>query len=130
MKTWRFAAGAVMVASLASSQGVKHAPTLQSCVADINLWSSQIPGFPESGLDQIRTGMKSLTMKEIDGRVSSLGECVNSYPMLGKPQAGDLPAIITLLSFYDSEKELRYINFLHRHELLGKLKEEDAAGLR
>jgi len=112
------------------AQDVKHTPTLQSCAADINLWSSQVPGFPEPSLDQIRAGLKALTQGEIDGRVTSLGNCVSAYPSLGKGQGGNLPAATTLGNLYGLETQARYLNFIYRHGMLRKFTEEDEAGQR
>jgi hypothetical protein len=132
MKNWQLAIVVVIfaLAVAAVPQEIKHAPTLQSCVADLNLWTSQIPGFPESNLDQVRSGTRPVTMQEIDGRISSLGECMNAYPVVGRSVGGNMSAAMGLLSCYDVEKESRYVDFLHRHGLLDKFKEEDAAGQR
>jgi hypothetical protein len=129
MRIWLLAASAILVTTTVS-QEIKHAPTLQSCIGDINLWSSQIPGFPEPSVDQLRAGTKSLTMHEMDGRTASLAECSSAYPQLGKPQSGDLPANVTLLMYYDDEQNMRYSDFLLRHGMLEKFKEEDNAGRR
>ncbi len=132
MMNWKLAVSAVTLslAIAALPQDVKHAPTLQSCVGDINLWSSQIPGFPEPSYDQTRSGTKSLTMREIDGRTKSIAECVSAYPMLGTAQSGRESAALTLTSYYDGEKEMRYFDFLVRHGMLSKFNEEDEAGQR
>lgn len=120
----------VALSGFAVPQEIKHAPTLQSCVGDINFWSSQIPGFPEPSFDQMRGGLKSLTMQEMDGRTSSLTDCVNAYPNLGKGQNGDMSAALTLSFYYGTEEQVRYFDFLHRHGMLNKFNEEDAAGER
>jgi hypothetical protein len=132
MKKWQLAIAVSVfaIAILALPQDVKHAPTLQSCIGDINLWSSQISGFPEPSYDQVRGGTKSLTMHEIDGRRESMGDCVSAYPVLGKGKSGDLSAVMSLSSYYGTEVEMRYVDFLNRHGLLTKLNEEDKAGQR
>jgi hypothetical protein len=111
-------------------QEIKHAPALQSCAADLNLWASQIPGWPIPTLDQLESGTKSLTVDEMEGRVSSMNECFQSYPLLQKSSPGDLPAALSLMGFYQQEVQLRYFSFLVRHHLLDKFKEEDNAALR
>jgi hypothetical protein len=131
MRTSQLIVATVLAASFFSiSEDVKHAPTLQSCVGDVNLWSSQISNFPEPNVDQLRNGLKPLTIHEIEGRTKSLGDCVNAYPVLGKERNGDLSAAMTLSSFYDSEMQMRYFDFIYRHGMLSKFTEEDDAGQR
>jgi hypothetical protein len=117
----------IALSVLAVPQDVKHAPTLQSCVGDINLWSSQIQNFTEPTYDQVREGLKAITMHEIEGRTKSLATFVSAYPMLGKGQDGNLSAAMTLSSYYDTEMQVRYFDFLYRHEMLNKFTEEDEA---
>lgn len=124
------AAVLIVIAVPAIPQDVKHAPTLSSCVGDINLWSSQIPGFPEPSYDQWRGALKSLTLHEIDGRVSSLTDCVNAYPVLGKGQNGNLSVPVTLSNYYGLETQVRYFDFIYRHGMLSKFTDEDEAGQR
>src|SRR5580658_5196368 len=69
---------AVMTASLVA-QEVKHAPTFQACDADLNLWSSQIRGFPTSTREQDQESTKSLTVVEMTNRSSYLGDCSQAY---------------------------------------------------
>src|SRR5438309_1408792 len=63
------------VAIFAVPQEIKHAPTLQSCAADLDLWACQIPGWPSPTLDQVESGTKSLSVHEMEGRGSSMSEC-------------------------------------------------------
>src|SRR5437879_4511255 len=114
--------------AVAGAQDVKHAPTVSSCVGDINLWSSQIPAFPEPNYDQWRGALKSMTLHEIDGRTSSLTDCVNAYPVLGKGQNGNLSVAVTLSNYYGLETQMRYFDFIYRHGMLSKFTEEDEAG--
>jgi len=64
----------------AGTQDVKHAPTFEACVADLNLWTSQIPGWPTRHMDQVREGTKDLTVSEMVARSQSLEECIGAYP--------------------------------------------------
>jgi len=59
-----------------------------------------------------------------------MNECVQSYPILQKNRPGELPAALSLVSFYEGEIQVRYVNFLSRHHLLDKFTEEDNAGVR
>ncbi|HXY09344.1 MAG TPA: hypothetical protein VEI52_15990 [Terriglobales bacterium] len=132
MKNWKLtvSVGIVAVAATVALAEPKHAPTLESCIADVNLWSSQIPGFPDATLDQVRSGTKGLTMHEISVRVSSISDCVAAYPMIGQGQKGSLSAATTLIMFYDYELKIRYSNFLVRHNMLDTFNDEDQAGVR
>jgi hypothetical protein len=131
MRIWQVAIGAVVaIIVVAAAQDVKHAPSLTSCVGDINLWSSQLPGFPNPSSDQMRSGLKSMPLRELDGRTSSLTDCVNAYPALGKGQNGDMSAAVTLSFYYGLETQTRYMDFIFRHGMLKKFNEEDEAGER
>jgi hypothetical protein len=50
--------------------------------------------------------------------------------MIGQGQKGGLAAATTLMSFYDDELEIRYSNFLVRHNMLDTFNDEDQAGVR
>ena len=105
-------------------------PTIQSCIADLNLWTSQIPGFPNTTAEQIRAGTKSLTMQQISAREISIEDCSNAYPALMKSKEGHEPAALSLLTIYAMEEKDRYFDFLLRHNLHSKFTEEDDAGKR
>jgi hypothetical protein len=61
----------LVLTMLATSQEVKHAPTFQLCEADLNLWSSQIPGYPTSTSEQDQEGTKAGVTTEPDTAASS-----------------------------------------------------------
>jgi hypothetical protein len=128
MKNWQLPIAAVLVvaAATATPQDVKHAPTIESCVADINLWSSEIPTGWDPG-----AALKSLTANEIQGRRRELTECEASYPMLGRATTSGSSSNAERLQFnYEIEMETRFIDFLKRHDMLDKFKQEDQAGQR
>jgi hypothetical protein len=50
--------------------------------------------------------------------------------MIGQGQTGGLAAATTLMMFYDDELEMRYSNFLVRHNMLDTFNDEDQAGVR
>jgi hypothetical protein len=116
--------------TFAVPQEVKHAPTLQSCAADLNLWTSQIPGWPTPTVEQNREGTKSLTVLEMAGRISSIAECIGAHPILDKAKPGELPAPSSLTLVYDEELKLRLFDFIDRHGLRDKFAQEDLAGKR
>jgi hypothetical protein len=112
------------------AQDVQHAPTLQSCVADLNLWTSQIPGWPHSSMEQGREGTKSLTVREMVGRMSAMNDCVQSYPVFNKSNRDELSPAGSLLQIYALQIQDRLFNFLERHGMFDKFNEEDEAGKR
>jgi hypothetical protein len=111
-------------------QEVKHAPTLQSCAADLNLWTSQIPGWPNPSMEQARQGTKPLTFQVMGARVSSLSDCSGAYPILTHSRSNELSALESLLNIYLTETSGRYFNFLDRHDLIVKFIQEDEVGKR
>jgi hypothetical protein len=114
----------------AVSQDVKHAPTFQSCDADLNLWTSQIPGFPASTAEHDQEGTKSLTVQEMTNRMSYLDDCARAYPIFNKNRPGEFSALFSLGLIYESEIKRRLSHFLDRHGLSDKFAEEDEAGKR
>lgn len=119
----------ILTASLIG-QEVKHAPTFQSCDADLNLWSSQIRGFPTSTREQDQESTRSLTVTEMTNRMSYLNDCALAYPVFSKSRSGDLSALASLALVYEQEMQGRLLHFISRHDLTGKFYEEDEAGKR
>jgi hypothetical protein len=95
-------------------QEIKHAPTLESCTADLNLWTSQISGFPTSTAEQDQEGTKSLTVHELTNRVTYLNDCAQAFPALNKNRPGELSTLASLSFIYESEIHRRLYHFLHR----------------
>ena len=120
---------AVMTASLVG-QEIKHAPTFQACDADLNLWTSQIPGWPTPTAEQDQEGTKSLTVHEMANRISYLGDCAQAYPVFNKNRPGEFSAYASLYLQYNLEIQRRLFGFLNRHGLSDKFTEEDHAGKR
>jgi hypothetical protein len=114
----------------ATPQEIKHAPTFQACDADLNLWTSQISGFPISTAEQDQKGTKSLTVHEMTNRDSYLNDCAQAYPAFNKNRSGELSALASLSLIYESEIHRRLYHFLHRHDLYDKFIDEDEAGKR
>jgi hypothetical protein len=117
-------------ATFAFPQEIKHAPTFQSCNADLNLWASQIPGFPTSTVEQDRDGIKPLTTHEMINRTSYLNDCGQAYPGLNKNRPGELSALFSLGLIYEQEIQRRLFHFLDRHGLSDKFAQEDESGKR
>jgi hypothetical protein len=118
------------LATFAVPQEIAHAPALQSCTADLNLWTSQIPGWPIPTPEQGQEGTKSLTVHEITNRISYLSDCAQAYPVLNKNRTGELSALSSLTLVYESEIQMRLFHFLGRHGLADKFTEEDETGKR
>lgn len=114
----------------ASAQGVKHAPTFQACEADINLWTSQISGWPSPTDEQEQEATKSLTVREMNGRMGFVNECAGAHPIFEKARTGELPAAFSLVLIYDRVIRARLYAFLERHGLSNKFQGEDEAGKR
>jgi len=116
-----------------NGQEVHHAPTLQACTADMNLWWSQIPQRGSMAAD-VRAGTKNLTVKELNNRKQYISDCANAYPqMVTQGTGGDcsrMPRSFSLSLEYQGEIDERMSDFLERHNLIAKFYEEDEAGQR
>jgi len=122
----------VLAMSLATvAQQTEHAPTLESCVADLNLWEFEMHGWPNPSSAQEREATKRLTFDQINHRVISLAECMDAHPGLAKNKGPDSAnESLTLADIYNAELQLRLSNFIDRHGLTQKFMDEDAAGKR
>lgn len=130
MKTRLLLACVFASSMFAIPQEVTHAPTLDSCTADLNLWTSQLPGWPTSTGEQDQEGTRSLTAHEITKRAAYLNDCGQAYPGLNKNRPGELSALASLGLIYESEIQRRLFRFLDRHGLYEKFTQENAAGKR
>jgi hypothetical protein len=120
---------AIMASTLAAGQ-TKHAPSFEQCVADLNLWTSEIPGWPTGEIEQVRKGTKNLSVRQINERVDSLWDCALAHPRLTKSDPStEVPLPLSIIELYHVEIRLRHDDFLVRHGLLKKFYAEDAAGL-
>lgn len=102
----------------ACAQEAEHAPTLEQCTADINLWFAQLS---DSG------HLRRLKQPDLDERIRQTAACSlahsSSSPRI--EQFADL-----LLKVYVREGMQRATNFIGRHGLWEQFVAEDAAGLR
>ena len=103
----------VLAASVAGQ--VEHAPTVEQCQADQRLWVSEIEAEnssrPLPAFDIVtQWGQEMLKCEKVDPD--------NEWRYYNT--AGEICG----------EKEVRLINFLHRHDLWNQFKAEDAAGKR
>src|ERR1700687_389322 len=121
---------AVFLYAHAVPHEIKHAPTLQSCSADLNLWSAQIPNWPDPSPEQLHEGVKTLTVEEMSRRVLYLSDCIKAHPVLQRSKPDEPPTYFSLFMFYNGESGDGYLNFLVRHNLFFKFKQEDETGKR
>lgn len=112
-----------------ATQDIQHAPRLETCAADVNLWTSEIPDWPNPSLDQVREGTKPLSERVIRDRIVSITHCSSAYPQLNQARSGELAAS-ALTTAYELELQQRLFDFLDRHGLLAKFTEEDEAEKR
>ena len=116
--------------AIAVPQEIKHAPALQTCTADLNLWTAQVPGWPNPNPEQVREGTKTLTVKEMQQRAFYLSNCSSAYPTLNRAKPSELSPVFSLTMVYDNEIQERLFSFLDRHNLIVKFTLEDEAGKR
>lgn len=121
---------ALFLCVVGRGQEVRHAPTLEACAADMNLWRGEIPATSDIN-NSIRTGTKNLTVKGMQKRIEYIQDCASAYPQL--LQSGDssrVPLTVSLVIEYRTEITQRLTDFLERRDLWSKFLEEDDAGKR
>jgi hypothetical protein len=116
--------------TLTAPQEMQHAPTLESCLADINLWSSQIEPRLNPSEEQIHAATKVLTFAELQARLQYLGACTGAYPQLLDAPKRKMSWAASLAYDYDIEQDQRLMDFLDRHHLGPQFLSEDRAGKR
>jgi hypothetical protein len=112
----------------ANTQG-DHAPKLDQCQADLNLWTSQIVDYTKADRAKITLGtpnntvVMKLSMRQIEQRMIELGDCAS----VDSSQSHEYyyEARHYMRAFQD-----RYESFVERHGLVQQLYKEDDAGLR
>jgi hypothetical protein len=106
-----------------------HAPTVVQCIADLNLWRSQINEYMDAETAHIKAGtpnksdVMTLTMRQLNDRAFEMGECAVVDP--SKEDEYDKQ-----LNQYSEAREDRYVSFVRRHHLEKQLYQEDEAGMR
>jgi hypothetical protein len=63
---------------MASSAEIKHAPTLEACAADINLWVSELQQWPKETSEQARKDLEPLTYADLADRSVYLNDCTQA----------------------------------------------------
>jgi hypothetical protein len=120
-------------------QQVEQAPSMETCLADLNSWSSGLDGIPFG--DKVRSAMKPLTQGEIFRRLIILNYCeassltqMKAVPVTQRASLDKLGIssgrIQLLRENYMSERSARYFDFVVRHKLLDQFDKEDESGER
>ena len=110
------------------AQTTDHAPTLEQCTADINLWHARLGGG--NNWDSIKAGTQDLTVETMETRKREIGVCALAYPKLAVAGPGEDSYIKVISDTYDEVISRRLEAFLTRHRLYDKFLEEDRQGLR
>jgi len=120
-------------------QQVEQAPSIETCVADLNSWSSGLDGVPFG--DRVRLAMKPLTQAELFRRLETLNYCeasslaqMKAVPVAQRSSLDKLGVfagrIQLLRENYMHERFARYFDFIVRHKLLDQFDREDESGER
>jgi hypothetical protein len=122
---------ALIFALPVTSEPQQHAPTLETCRADLALWydKESATKYNEAETLFISDGVKNLTpaaklpLTEVEARLTEMGKCfyVDNQHLDDYYDAD---------RFYSGVRSDRYAGFIHRHHLMAQLREEDAEGLR
>jgi len=104
---------AVVLLAASLTGQVEHAPTVAECQADQRLWLADLEGQRE----------------HLPG-FAVLGEWNHEMDNCQKVDTDNRWKYYNTSGEVDAEKLVRLINFLNRHDLYQKFKEEDAAGKR
>jgi len=115
----------------AAMQPQQHAPSLETCQADVALWydhaaaseylNAETAHISENSPN--RTPAARLPLREIVARELEMGDCM-------KVDAIRRERYLQAIDFYDRVSADRYRRFVRRHKLEQQLLREDAAGLR
>jgi hypothetical protein len=117
----------------------EQAPSMETCVAYLNSWSSGLDGIPFG--DQVRSALKPLTQGEMFRRLAMLNYCEASSLTQMKAVPTEQRASLDKLGIssgriqllrehYMSERSARYFDFVVRHKLLDQFDREDESGER
>ena len=109
----------------------QHAPTVQTCRADVSLWYNDEMGLEYSKAqlawirDRVpnRTDAARLPLTEVDARTVELLECV-------QVDRDRHERYLEAKTFYNEVSADRYFRFLVRHHLVQQMRREDEQGSR
>jgi|SRR5579863_4088243 len=118
-----FIATMLIIASSAVAQEMQHAPTLDACQADFNLWIADINRAAHGGTNVV----PKLSFKDLLDRVHYIDDCQDANPSL-KKNCKDEGLVMTLI--YEVEMRNRLISFVKRHDFKEMFLAEDTSGKR
>lgn len=113
MKTTAALAVAVLFL-IAVSSAQDHAPTVEQCRADKNLWWDQF---------DTREAVSKLSAKKINKRSDEMRDCA-------VVDEENQHSYLQLAGMFQMEYELRLLDFVTRHHLMAQFVAEDADGKR
>jgi len=130
---------AVLAFPFSTVPQVEQAPSMETCLADLNSWSSGLDGIPFG--DQVRSAMKPLTQGEMLRRLVILNSCeasslaqIKAVPVERRASLDKLGIfsgrIQHLRENYMFERSVRHFDFVVRHKLLDQFDREDESGER
>jgi hypothetical protein len=131
MKNLLLALFFVSLALSASQRAVSqdHAPTVEQCRADRNLWSSQMRDYLQAEGDRMKSGtpnhteIMKLKLSQLLVRFTEMLHCEAVDPS----EASEYYSVVEQLELAHED---RYMLFVQRHKLEAQLFQEDDAGLR
>jgi hypothetical protein len=106
-----------------------HAPTVEQCRADRDVWLYEITEYENAETDRIESGspnhthVNGLTLAQLNDRTKETLTCAHV-----DPSREDL--YNHLGSAYTDARKDRYVAFIRRHGLNSQLFREDNAGVR
>jgi hypothetical protein len=106
-----------------------HAPSVEVCRADMNLWRDQMTEYFTAEADYNNKGLPNrssvmgLTFLQLNHRSTEKGQCA-----VVDPPSGD--EYNDLLVTYGEARDDRFKFFVKRHNLLKQMLAEDTAGKR
>ncbi|MGH9595507.1 MAG: hypothetical protein ACRD3K_01800 [Edaphobacter sp.] len=106
-----------------------HAPSVEMCRADRNLWADQMTEYEYAETDYINKGLPNrsllmgLTYIQLNNRAFELGQCA-VVDVVSDSEYNHL------VSRYSSARDDRFKFFVKRHNLYKQMLTEDTAGKR
>jgi hypothetical protein len=115
--------------SICKSQSITHAPTLEVCNADANLWDNQgdFQAYKDNRVKILTAGrdetpLGKISTDELVERAREMGDCY------GETNGGSIYFIVR--DFYLAVIGDRYEDFIVRHHLFEQFSREDREGKR
>jgi hypothetical protein len=118
---------ALLGGSLVNAQEIEHAPTVEQCRADANLWKAQLEEYKKaSETDRLDTTVSHLTIFQLGDRLNEMSQCVE----VDQPWNDHSRDYLNLNDSYTDIVNHRYYRYLVRKHLMDDVFREDRQGLR